>query len=373
MAGWTPAGAATQGSFQPAGHLFQARNRSQATLLTDGKVLITGGYQFIGMNGEAIPFAEIFDPATGQSTALPPLSEPRDDSERSVLLKDGRVLIVSGGETRLVEIFEPTTRLFDLAGLMLHVRGGPTATVIPDGRVLIAGGFTAFGPTDPEPPVTESAELFDPVSGKSQPTGSLSMARYRHSAVTLPDGRIALLGGYGVDGQVLSSVEIYDPRTGIFTPGGELAEARADMTAHLLPDGRVLVVGGLYTNSGGQVVGARRSVEVYDPAAGRSAVTDTLPGARWFHAAAELLDGRVLIAGGVDFSSNPPSPLGTAFVVDPTTGRTSPMDPMTAARGEPTAVALPDGRVLIIGGRNPSSLDSVEAYVPAAPATAAPQ
>src|SRR6266849_5050438 len=121
-----PAIGATAGSFQPAGHLVEARDHSQATLLTDGKVLITGGLQVNNDGGEAIAFAELFDPATGQSTALPSMADPRDDSERSVLLKDGRVLIVGGGETRLVEIFDPASRQFDLAGLMLHPRGGPT-------------------------------------------------------------------------------------------------------------------------------------------------------------------------------------------------------------------------------------------------------
>lgn len=184
--------------------------------------------------------------------------------------------------------------------------------------------------------------------------------------MTLPDGRLVLLGGLGLDGQAASSVEIYDPKTGASRAQGNLIEARADMTAHLLPDGRVLVVGGLCTDANGQWTGARQSVEIYDPATGKSKITDSLPDARWWHAAAPLADGRILVAGGVDFGPNGASEDGTAFLVDPSTGKLSPTAPMTTPRGGPTAVALPDGRVLIIGGRNHgNSLDTVEAYVPA--------
>src|SRR5207237_10313855 len=112
-------------------------------------------------------------------------------SERAVLMKDCRSLIVSGGTTRLVEIFDPATNQFVLAGLTLIQHAGPTATLMPDGRVLIAGGWAAIGPTDPiriaGKSVTVAAELLDPTSGKSQPTGNLKTARYRHATVTLPD------------------------------------------------------------------------------------------------------------------------------------------------------------------------------------------
>lgn len=371
LTGRIPTSAASQDSFQPAGHLVYARNGSQATLLTNGKVLITGGFQQTITDGEAMPYAELFDPATGQSTALPSMADARDNSERAVLLKDGRVLIVSGGTSRLVEIFDPATNQFVLAGLTLLLHAGPTATLMPDGRVLIAGGWAAIGPTDPlrveGKPVTVAAELFDPISGKSQPTGNLNAARYRHAAVTLPDGRVVLLGGYGIGVPAVSSVEIYDPSTGTFTPKGHLVESRANMTAHLLPDGRILVVGGMYLDANGDPTGARQSVEIYDPATGNSMITGSLPDARFWHTAAPLADGRILVAGGVDIDSagHISGPV-TAVTIDSTTGKVSLTAPLTIARNQPAAVSLPDGRVLIIGGRNQgNSLNTVEAYLPA--------
>jgi hypothetical protein len=145
------------------------------------------------------------------------------------------------------------------------------------------------------------------------------------------------------------------------------------MTAHPLPDGRVLVVGGFYTDANGQPTGVRQSVEIYDPSTGKSIITDSLPDARWWHTSAPLPDGNILVAGGVDpFGQDGPSPVDTAFLADRSTGKLSPTARMTTPRGEATAVSLPDGRVLIIGGRNPSSLNTVEAYVPATASSATP-
>jgi hypothetical protein len=367
--GWMPAGAATQDSFQPVGKLVEARDGERATLLNDGTVLVTGGYHFILNEGGPIASAERFDPATNRFTALPSMAVPREDSQRTVLLKDGRVLIVSGGASPLIEIFNPATNQFITAGEMLRPRGGPSATLLPDGRVLIAAGFTLdpFGPSI-------TAELFDPVSGKSQPTGDMRVRRYRHAAVVLPDGRVVLLGGYDPENRALSSIEIYDPRTGTFAVGGNLVEARADMTAHLVPDGRILVVAGLFSApDGGEPSGARKSVEIYDPATGQSEITDALPDAPWFHAAAPLADGRLLVAGGGDLAPDGKGPLNTAVLVEPQTGKVSVTAPMAARRVGPAAVTLQDGRVLIIGGANAdrggrSSLDTAEVYIPAAAA-----
>jgi hypothetical protein len=242
---------------------------------------------------------------------------------------------------------------------MLHIRGGPSATRLPDGRVLIAAGFT----DDPWGPTT-TTELFDPESGKSQTTGESKTPRYRHADVALPDGRVVLLGGYGHGNQALRSIEIYDPQAGTFTAHGELVEGRANLTAHLLPDGRILVVGGQFTDSSGNIIGARKSVEIYDPDTGQSTITDALAIDRGLHAAAALADGRILVAGGRQ------GPLGSqraADLVDPTTGKVSPTVPLSTPRASPAAVTLQDGRVLIIGGflTDGTTLNTAEVFVPA--------
>jgi hypothetical protein len=305
----------------------------------------------------------MFDPKTNQFTALPPMTGPRSDAHRAVRLQDGRVLIVGGDDgvngLRTAEIFDPSSRTFTVVGSMATTRAKLTTTLLTNGRVLAAGGWSReeSGPT-------QTAELFDPASGQFQAAGSMTVRRYGHSAALLPDGRVAILGGWGPDGQALRSVEIYDPDTGAFTAQGELVEARAaGMAVLLTPDGRILVAAGRFANASGKVAGVRKSAEIYDPATGQSAITDALTDARHFPAAAPLADGTLLVAGG----STGSAAISTAEVIDPTTGRISPTASMTAARGNPAAAALLDGRILILGGWNGdgSSLATAEVYVPA--------
>lgn len=338
LAGWLPAGAATQEAFQRVGNMVQAHDGAQATLLTDGKVLVTGGILFQENDYTGMPLAgaELFDPKTNQFTAISPMAGPRDDGHRAVRLKDGRVLIMGGTNGKIglrsAELFDPATRAFAAVSDMVAARTTPTTTLLNDGRVLVAGGLN----NDVHDP-TASAEVFDATAKKFQVTGSMMAPRYRHSAVALPDGRVVVLGGYGPpNGQVLRRVEIYDPKAGTFAAHGELVEARADMTATLLPDRRILLVGGAYTDSNGAIVGMRKSVEIYDPVSGQSTITDALTDARGFYAAASLADGRVLVTGGDSGSGV----LGTAELVDPRTGKVSRTAPMTTGRASPTGLGV---------------------------------
>jgi hypothetical protein len=260
-------------------------------------------------------------------------------------------------------LYDPATRAFTAVGDMKEPRAAQTTTLLPDGQVLVAGGYDVINVHG----LTASAELFNPATGMFQPTASLLTGRYWHAAVSLPDGRVALLGGYDPHNEALRSVEIYDPNTGKFAAGGNLAIARGDLTASLLPDGRVLVVGGTLTDPTGNIVGARKEVEIYDPATGQSTITDVLTDARAYNVLAPLANGQFLVAGGTLINGTDWIPLGTAAIVDPKTGKLSPAPSMTAARSYTSGVALPDGRVLIVGGdggTDGSSLNTAEVFVP---------
>jgi len=148
--------------------------------------------------------------------------------------------------------------------------------------VLVAAGYADTG-------VTNSAELFNPTNGTWTMTGALTNARYSHTATLLPNGKVLVAGGYGVD--YLSSAEVYNPTNGTWTITGGLTNARSDHTATLLPGGKVLAVGGSGPNP-------LASAEMYDQATGTWTLTNSLMTARYFHTATLLSNGLLLIAGG---------------------------------------------------------------------------
>ena len=128
------------------------------------------------------------------------------------------------------------------------------ATMLSDGRILVAGGWkTAVGKTDGTSALA-SAELYDPASGTFTPTGDMTVPRAFPTATLLPDGRVLIAGGWNGSNAV-ASAEIYDPASGTFTPTGDLTAAREGNTATLLSDGRVLITGGR-DGSGGVLVSA---------------------------------------------------------------------------------------------------------------------
>jgi hypothetical protein len=129
---------------------------------------------------------------------------------------------------------------------MTNSRDSQTATLLPSGKVLVAGGYDAAGKA------LASAELYDPTAGTFSPTGSMTQSRYSHTATSLEDGQVLIAGGHinGCGSGALCDVgltakaELYDPATGKFSPTGSMAHARADNAATRLQDGSVLVVGG---------------------------------------------------------------------------------------------------------------------------------
>jgi hypothetical protein len=270
----------------------------------------------------------------------------------ATLLPSGKVLVAGGhsGNTRLAsaEVYDPGTGTWASTGSLASARYLHTATLLPSGKVLVAGGHS--GNT-----LLASSEVYDPGTGTWTSTGSLASTRYHHTATLLPSGKVLVAGGYSGNG-VLSGAEVYDPGTGTWASTGSMASTRYHHTATLLPSGKVLVTGGYSGDT------ALASSEVYDPGTGMWASIGSMASARYYHAATLLPSGKVLVAGGA--SSN--SILSGAEVYDPGTGIWASTGSMASARRYHTATLLPSGKVFVVGGlsSNSASLASAEVYDP---------
>ena len=279
--------------------------------------------------------------------------------QTATVLNDGRVLIAGGGCSSSVlasaELYDPTTGTFTDTGSMNTARCLHTATLLNDGSVLIAGGQN--GSTI----ALASAELYDPTTGTFTSTGSLNTARSYQTATLLNNGKVLLAGGQGICqpcGQ-LGSAELYDPTTGTFAPTGDMNTARLLHTATLLNNGIVLVAGG-YLGPGPVA-----TAELYDPTSGTFTPTANMNYVRGGHTASLLNNGTVLIAGGYGSSGNPAAgPLVSAELYNPAMGVFSLTGSLNVARTSHTASLLNNGTVLIAGGAGSTQLASAELYIP---------
>jgi hypothetical protein len=272
-------------------------------------------------------------------------------SHTSTLLPNGKVLIAggfagSGGEYnpyRTAELFDPNSGTFQSVAEMSIGRSGHTATLLKNGEVLIVGGWT--GRYD----LRGSAEIYNPAANTFTPTGNLVVERAGNTATLLVDGRVLIAGGEDRQENKIASAEIYDPSTGKFTATGSMAEARAAHTATALKDGKVLITGGSSGHYPSQNV--YRSAEIFDPATGKFVSTGQMTAARHKHAAILLRSGKVLIVGGSD-NRDWHGEYASAEIYDPASRTFTTTGTMNTARFKlPAAVALlPDGRVLVAGG-----------------------
>ena len=240
-------------------------------------------------------------------------------------------------------------------GSMSYARSSHTAASLPDGRVLIVGGNRVSGSLSG---MTPTAEIYDPATGNFTLTGALATARAEQATATLADGRILVVGGLSwADGTTLTlnSGEIYDPAGAVWNATGTMSTARRAPIALTLQDGRVLVIGGS---------SAIASTEVYDPATNSFTPTGSMTTGRGNPAAAVLADGRVLVAGGYPATNSPW--YSSAEVWDPATGTWTATGSLTSVRAYATATALSNGKVLVAGGYNGSTFPtSSELYDPA--------
>ena len=231
-----------------------------------------------------------------------------------------------------------------LTGAMSTSRAGQTATLLPNGKVLAAGGITASDQ------VTNTCEIYDPTSGTWSPTGSMSTTRISHTDTLLPNGKVLVTGGQDAQGTFLTACELYDPATGTWSDAGGMRLGRSGHSAVLLDNGQVLVAGGMYL---GADYAFTDTCELYNPAAGTWSGTGSMSSVRGFAAAVSLRNGKALIVGGAtDFVS-----VTSDTVEIYENGSWTVVGRMAAARAAPTATQLPSGKVLIAGGY--SSIDSV--------------
>jgi surface protein with Ig-like domain/galactose oxidase-like protein/HYR domain-containing protein len=254
----------------------------------------------------------------------------------ATLLDDGKVL-VAGGFNTTSELYNPETKTWSATGNTLGSHRGHTATKLLDGRVLIAGGGVC-------PITSATAEVYVPALGKWKPAGILNTQRYHHSAVLLPNGKVLVAGGRTgeYDSGTLASSELYDPATNTWSYTGGLNTARAFHTMTLLPGGKVLVTGGSDAADG-----LISSAEIYDPATGKWTTVASLGTGRSSHTATLLPNGKVLVAGGsgLDVALS-----ASAELYDPATNTWTATGSMLSPRRFHTANLLPDGRVLVAGG-----------------------
>jgi N-acetylneuraminic acid mutarotase len=302
--GLTPSGINSAELYDPSSDSWSSANRMPvsvgkhtATLLPSGKVLVAGGTD--NLKDYTYNNAELYDFNTNGWTAATPMAAARQ-GHTATLLPSGKVLVAGGfdggpgsvgGAFATAELYDPVANTWSAAASMSVGHAAHTATLLPNGKVLVAGG---------DYPATDSAELYDPVANTWSSAGTMGTDRTDHTATLLQNGKVLVAGGYASTGtgQAVSTAEIYDPVANTWSPAGGMSTARSYHTATLLPSGTVLVTGGTNT-----VSGISATAELYDPVANAWSPAATMSIARAYHTATLLRNGTVLAAGG-DGGSN---------------------------------------------------------------------
>jgi Kelch motif len=368
-----PALAQASGTWAVTGSMKTAREGQTATLLSNGQVLVAGG-----IDGSAtLASAELYNPATGKWSATGSMHTARA-GQTATLLPDGQVLVAGGFNEPVpgafsylsgAELYNPATGTWTVTGSMTTPRIGHTATLLPDGQVLVAGGeatvngaFTVFA----------SAELYNPATGTWTRTGRMNAAREQHTATLLTNGQVLAAGGYNdADpfNHSLASAELYNPATGSWALTGSLNTPRYGHQAVLLADGQVLAVDGTDISSAGTFI--LNSTELYNPATGTWATTGTTLHAGNAPFSVTLLStGKVLIAGGITGVYPNTHITRAAELYDPATATSASTGSMNVARNDQSATLLPNGQVLAAGGQTTTSngkttdVASAELYTP---------
>jgi hypothetical protein len=269
----------------------------------------------------------------------------------ATLLNNGKVL-VAGGENddqqtlASAELYDPATGTFTPTGTMTAPREFHSATLLANGKVLIVGGYDSDGDAD-----LSSAELYDPATGQFQATGGLlyGVGLELHTATLLTSGsqagKVLVAGGYSSDLEEENLVaQLYDPATGRFALHAPMVTPRSGHLALPLAGGKILFTGGYSTVQEKDLA----SAEVYDPASGsgKFLAVGSMSSARYGALAAVLPSGKVLVAGG----EHDGVPLASSEIFDPANGQFCAGPAMAASRSMPLGVALPGGMVLVCGG-----------------------
>lgn len=361
-----PSAAPAAGSWVGAGTLELARASAHAVVLDDSSVLVVGNDNICTPGGawDTSAQAELFDPKKDLWTSTGSLNAPRTDFA-AVALGDGSVLVTGGltaaepvegdfGAYSSAKLYDPATGAWSATGLMSTARTEPSAALLPDGRVLVAGG--AYVDAD-STRVLASAEIYDPASGEWSATGSMLTARRGAQSVALADGRVLVVGGSSIGRRLyegyaaVASAEVFDPATGTWSPAGVLAAARQDFSLAALPDGGALVVGGVVETGGSTQ--ATATVERFDPKTLKWPATGAMLTPASNRSVVVLGDGRVLLAGGLAHplaGSGQAPAIADAELYDPVSGTWSAAAPLPEPREGGSFVTLADRSVLLVGG-----------------------
>ncbi len=346
------------GSWGSANSMSSLHDGGCSVLLQDGRILVSGGSDASGPTAKV----DIFN-TDGTWSSESPMLSPRVH-QVCVVLQSGQVLVAGGittggGITNSAEILDSSTNIWSQLPPMGEARAGATASTLPDGRILVAGGQTSSGPSD-------TVEIFDPNAGTFSFAGTMSASRQDAAATLLQDGRVLIIGGSGLDANgntaVLGSSDIYDPNSGVVSPGPTLTTARSRHSATTQLDGRVVVIGG----SNGSTDLA--SIEVFDPSVGGNfaPVSASLATPRSGHFAFLLpKNNEVLVGGGQSDASGQEIDTATAELYVPWgnqgAGAVQTTGSMSIARSQASGAPLSivDGLLMMAGG---SSQTSAELY-----------
>jgi Galactose oxidase, central domain/Kelch motif len=345
------------------GRLNTAHSGHTATLLPSGKVLVVGGE-----SGEfVLDTAELYDPASGTWSLTGSLGVRRR-SHTATLLSDGRVLVAGGfggpapgpdyGYLGSAELYDPATGTWSFTGNLDANRAGHEATLLQNGKVLVAGDFFADN---------RISELYDPATGTWAATGALTHTRSFHAQTRLPDGNVLVAGGLieGAldDDTVIPSAEVYDVASGTWSAVEDLAIAVRAVDATLLPNGKVMLAGGASNGSVTNVPIPQVATQVFDWSTRNWSSAGDMSIARYDHSTTTLRSGKVLAVGGADASH-----ANVVELFDATTGAWTRTADIGKGRAGHTATLLPSGKVLVAGGYDKAadyaSLDSAEVYTP---------
>jgi len=352
---------AASGTWAPTGAMLSARDGHTATILTNGKVLAAGGTN----NGVALTSAELYNPTAGTWASTGSMNVARTLA-RAVVLSNGSVLVVGGcvndclsATTNSAELYNPTAGTFTATGSMVQARAEFGVTLLANGQVLVAGGCTAYD-VNGCASTTNKAEIYNPATGTWKATGALRGARHAMTATLLPSGKVLVAGGATAASDAVNSSEIYDPTAKTWTLGLKMVQARSDYASIMLGTGKILFTGGENING----VGINKA-ELYNPSTGKFTATGNMTATREEHTAVLLANGNVLVSGGNKKTITTQTPLASTELYNPANGTWTATGSMSNARAGHTSTVLHNGNVVNAGGSDAvNELNSAELYTP---------
>jgi len=355
------------------GSMNVARDLHTATLLKDGRVLVTGGWD----GADRLASCELYDPEAGTWSLTTPLGEARA-FHTATLMADGRVYVCGGSNaqinsTYMFEIFDPETETWSEVNYADHTddhhrmwthRQHHRTNLLPDATLLITGGFSTYVTNQNGTPgeYLRRYEFYDPTTNvcypRDEPYPRMNSRRSGHTATTMVGGRVLIAGGFNNEDDYHAFCDIFDPTDDTLTAAAAMPGAHWMHEAHLLDDGRVLVAGGANA-----LMSYTRDCCLYDPATDTWSATGSMREARKNPASVKLPDGRVMVGGNAS--------TGTVEIYTPSTGTWALIEEMSRDRTMFTMTVFPNGVVLIAGGLDREGgddvyLESCELFVPPA-------